>query len=222
MKFFNEYPRVKGEQYLLKLRRVDEIMHFKKAQGENNRLPEEATSAVSTFKRFGNKPEMCLELFRSSATTIKALNTVISIRISSQMLLFSCITSVMPVSRLDDYNIADDNVINLSVSEFPEPNCKYHIRLYNRNGSELTREVGIGEPVYHHWTCNYKQQQSGLYCILVNNCTISNSRPYSFPVPIIDEFGCSLFPIIMPHVEYDGDLDGGLQTNVFLLDIDQV
>lgn len=88
--------------------------------------------------------------------------------------------------------------------------------------TENCREVGIGEPVYHHWTCSYKQQQNGLFCILVNNCTISNPRPDSLPVPIIDEFGCSLFPIIMPHVEYDGDLEGGLQTNVFLLDIDQV
>ncbi|KAL3994216.1 Zona pellucida-like domain family protein [Acanthocheilonema viteae] len=149
----------------------------------------------------------------------------ISIRIPFQILLLSCITFIVLVNGLDDYSIADndndDNVINLPVSKFPEPDCKYHVRFYNRNGSELKRQVEIGEPVYHHWTCSYKQQQNGLFCILVNNCTISNPRPDSLPVPIIDEYGCSLFPIIMPHVEYNGDLEGGLQTNVFLLDIDQ-
>lgn len=164
---------------------------------------------------------------------------VISILIPFQIVLFSCIASIVLVNGLNDYNIADDDIINLPVSKFPEPDCKYRVRSHNRNGAELKRqlylsncncrEVGIGEPVYHHWTCNYKQQQqqqqeqqSGLFCILVNNCTISNPRPNFFPVPIIDKFGCSLFPTIMPNVEYDGDLEGGLQTNIFLLDIDQV
>ncbi|KAM3719549.1 Cuticlin-4 [Dirofilaria immitis] len=126
------------------------------------------------------------------------------------------------VTDLDNYEIVDDDIINLPASKFPEPDCKYRVRFYNRSGSELKRKVGIGEPVYHHWTCNYKQHQNGLFCIVVNNCTISNPRPGSPPVPIIDEFGCSLFPIIMPHIEYNGDLEGGLQTNIFLLDIDQI
>uniref|UniRef100_A0A0R3S188 ZP domain-containing protein n=1 Tax=Elaeophora elaphi TaxID=1147741 RepID=A0A0R3S188_9BILA len=133
----------------------------------------------------------------------------------------TCIINVVLVNGSDYYNIADEDIINLPVIKFPEPDCKYRVRLYNRNGSELQRQVGIDEPVYHHWTCSYEQQQNGLFCILVNNCTISNPRPDSLPVSIIDEFGCSLFPAIMPHVEYDGDLEGGLQTNVFLLDIDQ-
>ncbi|VDK61831.1 unnamed protein product [Onchocerca ochengi] len=123
---------------------------------------------------------------------------------------------------LDDYEVADDNVINLPVSRFPDPDCKYHIRFYNRNGSQLKGKVRIGEPVYHQWTCSFEQHQNDHFCILVNNCTIANPRSDSSPIPIIDEFGCSLFPLILPHVEYNGDLEGGLQTNVFLLDIDQV
>ncbi|VDK77476.1 unnamed protein product [Litomosoides sigmodontis] len=128
----------------------------------------------------------------------------------------------MLMDEMNDYSsIADDDIINLPASKFPEPECKYRIRSCNRNGSELKRQVGIGEPIYHHWTCSYKQH-SGPFCILVNNCTISNPRSDALPVLIINEFGCSLFPIIMPHIEYHGDLEGGLQTNAFLLDIDQV
>uniref|UniRef100_A0A1I8EJU3 ZP domain-containing protein n=1 Tax=Wuchereria bancrofti TaxID=6293 RepID=A0A1I8EJU3_WUCBA len=175
-------------------------------------------------QKFGNKSEMNVQLLRlPTITTINTSNTAISIPIPFQILLFSCIaSSIVLVNGLNDYNIADDDIINLPVSKFPEPDCKYRVRSHNRNGAELKREVGIGEPVYHHWTCNYKQQQqNGLFCILVNNCTISNPRPNFFPVSIIDKFGCSLFPAIMPNVEYDGDLEGGLQTNIFLLDIDQ-
>jgi hypothetical protein len=40
-------------------------------------------------------------------------------------------------------------------------------------------------------------------------------------VPIIDEFGCTLFPLILPHVVYAGDLSGGLRANAFSLDIDK-
>ncbi|VDM55312.1 unnamed protein product [Angiostrongylus costaricensis] len=40
-------------------------------------------------------------------------------------------------------------------------------------------------------------------------------------VPILDEFGCSLFPNILPHVEYPSDLNGGLLVNAFSLDVDQ-
>lgn len=56
-----------------------------------------------------------------------------------QILLLSCIASIVLVNGLDDYSIADDDVINLPISRFPEPDCKYHVRFYNRNGSELKR-----------------------------------------------------------------------------------
>uniref|UniRef100_A0A0K0D827 SAM domain-containing protein n=1 Tax=Angiostrongylus cantonensis TaxID=6313 RepID=A0A0K0D827_ANGCA len=38
----------------------------------------------------------------------------------------------------------------------------------------------------------------------------------------LDEFGCSLFPNILPHVEYPSDLNGGLLVNAFSLDVDQL
>jgi hypothetical protein len=56
--------------------------------------------------------------------------------------------------------------------------------------------------------------------MMVHNCTISSDGGKN-AVPIIDEFGCTLFPFILPHVSYDGDLKGGLRANAFSLDIDQ-
>lgn len=40
-------------------------------------------------------------------------------------------------------------------------------------------------------------------------------------MPILDEFGCSFFPNVLPHVEYSEDLRGGLLVNAFSLDVDQ-
>uniref|UniRef100_A0A0N4XL94 ZP domain-containing protein n=1 Tax=Nippostrongylus brasiliensis TaxID=27835 RepID=A0A0N4XL94_NIPBR len=37
----------------------------------------------------------------------------------------------------------------------------------------------------------------------------------------LDEFGCSLFPNILPHVEYPSDLNGGILIHAFSLDVDQ-
>lgn len=85
---------------------------------------------------------MHLQLLRLSATaetTRNASNTFISIRFLFRILLLSHIISIVLVNGLDDYNIADDDVINLPVSKFPEPDCKYRVRLYDRNGSELKR-----------------------------------------------------------------------------------
>ncbi|OZC11900.1 hypothetical protein X798_01081 [Onchocerca flexuosa] len=164
---------------------------------------------------------MHLEVVKSLATIIHVSNTFLPIRILFQILLFFCTISIVLAVDFDDYEIADYNITNLPVSKFPDPDCKYHIRFYNRNGSQLKGKVRIGDPVYHHWTCSYKQHQNDHFCILVNNCTIANPRSDSFAVPIIDQFGCSLYPLILSHVEYNGDLEGGLETNVFLLDIDQ-
>ncbi|VDN52457.1 unnamed protein product [Dracunculus medinensis] len=83
------------------------------------------------------------------------------------------------------------------------------------------REVRIGDPIYHHWTCKYGPVASQVYCMIVNNCTVSTSQPNSLAVPIIDEHGCSLFPNLIPHVSYMNDLDAGLKSNAFSLDIEQ-
>uniref|UniRef100_A0A915DSF7 ZP domain-containing protein n=1 Tax=Ditylenchus dipsaci TaxID=166011 RepID=A0A915DSF7_9BILA len=92
--------------------------------------------------------------------------------------------------------------------------------------------------LYHNWECDYKGSRSQMYCMMVHNCTISTSKrstrsvrveqnarfkePNRDLVQIIDEFGCSLYPQILPHVHYNGDLQGGLGANAFSLDIDKV
>uniref|UniRef100_A0A0M3IMJ2 ZP domain-containing protein n=1 Tax=Ascaris lumbricoides TaxID=6252 RepID=A0A0M3IMJ2_ASCLU len=58
--------------------------------------------------------------------------------------------------------------------------------------------------------------------MMVYNCTVSSTRIDSPLIPIIDEFGCSLFPTLIPHVSYVDDLDAGLKTNAFSLDVDEV
>ena len=44
----------------------------------------------------------------------------------------------------------------------------------------------------------------------------------SLQVEIVDEFGCSLYPSILPHVSYEDDLSAGLPVHAFSLDVDQV
>uniref|UniRef100_A0A915PN48 ZP domain-containing protein n=1 Tax=Setaria digitata TaxID=48799 RepID=A0A915PN48_9BILA len=163
---------------------------------------------------------MCAEVAALSTSAVKTISN--NFRLLRFLFHISLLSWTVLVSGLDDYSIPDDDIINLPVSKFPEPSCAYRLRFYNRNGPILKRQVGIGESVYHQWTCSYENQENGLFCILVNNCTVSNPRPNSLPVAIIDKFGCSLFPTLIPHIEYNGDLEAGLQTNVFLLDIDQV
>ncbi|KAI1695386.1 cuticlin 1 [Ditylenchus destructor] len=46
-------------------------------------------------------------------------------------------------------------------------------------------------------------------------------RPQPILVEIIDEFGCSTWPGLMPNIHYNGDLSAGLEVNAFSLDIDK-
>lgn len=68
-------------------------------------------------------------------------------------------------------------------------------------------------------------QRSDIYCMMIHNCSVfttSTKEKQSNQVQIIDEFGCSLYPLILPHVVYEDDLLAGLASNAFSLDIDQV
>ncbi len=76
----------------------------------------------------------------------------------------------------------------------------------------------VGDALFHKWSCE-ERGHNEMYCILVHNCTVSS--PTSSAVPIIDEFGCSLFPSVLPHVEHSSDMVAGLAANAFSLDIDQ-
>uniref|UniRef100_A0AC35TX72 ZP domain-containing protein n=1 Tax=Rhabditophanes sp. KR3021 TaxID=114890 RepID=A0AC35TX72_9BILA len=117
-----------------------------------------------------------------------------------------------------------DQIIQLPTSNFPEPECNYNVLYGNANGMKVSSEVSIGEPLYHKWKCGFKGKEVKMYCLMVHNCTVSHSKnDYSNrSVPIIDEFGCSLFPTVIPHISYPaGDLEGGLSVNAFSLDIDK-
>lgn len=38
-------------------------------------------------------------------------------------------------------DVSDDEIVNLPVGKFPEPECTYRVRLGDRNGPELKRFV---------------------------------------------------------------------------------
>jgi hypothetical protein len=61
---------------------------------------------------------------------------------------------------------------------------------------------------------------------MVYNCTVSsqqhNKAILENVVEIIDEFGCSLYPTLLPQISYIDDLEAGLPSNAFALDFDQV
>ncbi|WKX97160.1 hypothetical protein Q1695_013097 [Nippostrongylus brasiliensis] len=64
------------------------------------------------------------------------------------------------------------------------------------------RKVRVGDVVFHSWKCSYGAHDSSMYCLMVNNCTVSGEQDKCNRVPILDEFRCSLLPNILPHVEY--------------------
>ncbi|CAD6195303.1 unnamed protein product [Caenorhabditis auriculariae] len=114
-----------------------------------------------------------------------------------------------------------DEVIQLPVGRFPDPDCAYSVRFKDNNGRKVDREVSVGEQLFHSWNCEYGDHENNLFCMMVHNCTVSSNKQRQQQVEIIDEFGCSLFPTILPHVSYSGDLDAGLQVHAFSLDVEQ-
>lgn len=56
----------------------------------------------------------------------------------------------------------------------------------------------------------------------IQNCTVTSGTSNSRRIQIIDESGCTKFPNFIPDIVYNGDLDAGMQTQAFSLDVDQV
>uniref|UniRef100_A0AAF5DS80 ZP domain-containing protein n=1 Tax=Strongyloides stercoralis TaxID=6248 RepID=A0AAF5DS80_STRER len=115
----------------------------------------------------------------------------------------------------DTFQLPEKIYDNTKIIELPPKGTKF--------GNKVSREVSIGEPLYHKWSCNYKNHHNSMYCIMVHNCTVSHSKDDSSNqiISIIDEFGCSYYPSIIPNIEYIDDLQGGLPVNAFSLDIDK-
>uniref|UniRef100_A0A914WQW8 ZP domain-containing protein n=1 Tax=Plectus sambesii TaxID=2011161 RepID=A0A914WQW8_9BILA len=119
-----------------------------------------------------------------------------------------------------EHEIPEEEIIELPVGRFPEPTCDYSVHWQGPDGPPVTGTVQVGDPLYHSWKCYHPDLKFSAYCMMVHNCTVSSDGGATV-VPIIDEFGCTLFPYILPHVSYEGDLVGGLRANAFSLDIDQ-
>ncbi|VDK60005.1 unnamed protein product [Anisakis simplex] len=154
---------------------------------------------------------------------------IYSLRVIDLVVGFCCFLTLIGASEPRDYGksskevqILDEDIIELPAGQFPGPDCQYKVHLGDRLGPVLTRQVHIGEPVYHRWSCNYGSRHAPMYCMMVYNCTVSTTTAiHAQTVPIIDEFGCSLFPTLIPHPSYLGDLEAGLKSTAFSLDIDE-
>ncbi|KJH51301.1 hypothetical protein DICVIV_02504 [Dictyocaulus viviparus] len=140
-------------------------------------------------------------------------------------LLFMTIFTIRDIianpQRHEDHVFQADDIIELPVGRFPDPDCEYSVLRNGPYGPKVNNEVRVGDVIFHSWKCSYGVHDSSMYCLMVNNCTVSSERESSEKVPILDEFGCSLFPNILPHVEYASDLNGGMLVSAFSLDVDQ-
>ncbi|GMT15034.1 hypothetical protein PFISCL1PPCAC_6331, partial [Pristionchus fissidentatus] len=127
----------------------------------------------------------------------------------------------IPLVFTQSDNFPQEEVIDLPIGRFPDPTCKYTVHSGNARGPLVHSQVRVGEPLFHSWKCSYGKKETSLYCLMVNKCTVADYREKTKKIEIIDEFGCSLFPTVLPHVSYSGDLSGGLGVNAFSLDVDQ-
>ncbi|KAE9552520.1 hypothetical protein FO519_004262 [Halicephalobus sp. NKZ332] len=125
---------------------------------------------------------------------------------------------VAVVDCLDERQI---QVAELPVSKFVPPNCNYTVRIGDREGKLVVGSVTVGDPLYHRWSC---ASTGNLYCIMVHSCTLGHneSKARGKRVEIIDEFGCSVYPELVPNMNYIGDTEAGFKASAFLIDIDQV
>nr|CAD2177178.1 unnamed protein product [Meloidogyne enterolobii] len=132
------------------------------------------------------------------------------------------------------------DVLELPVKLFPEPHCNHQVKLHSEQGPLVKRKVSIGETIVHIWSCSYGITENNsinnwrninhrdrTYCMMVRNCTVSNqSRQTKSPeigvsvVEIVDEFGCSNWPDILPQIKYHGDLKATLEVQAFALEYD--
>lgn len=120
-----------------------------------------------------------------------------------------------------DYEIPEESIIELPFGRFPEPQCDYSVHSQGPSGP-VVNSAKIGDLLYHKWRCDTPNANSHMFCILVNNCTVSTvSAVRTIKHPIIDENGCTLEPLILPDVSYESDLEGGILCNAFSLGVDQ-
>lgn len=117
-----------------------------------------------------------------------------------------------------EYEIRDEDIIPLPIGRFPEPTCEFTV-LYGGSWGWPISSANLGDPTYHQWRCSNGISTSSMYCLQVGNCTVSDGKGKS--IPIIDDNGCSLDPTgTVPNVEYHNDLEGGIKTTAFSLDLD--
>lgn len=91
------------------------------------------------------------------------------------------------------------------------PDCDYRILQGGPQGSQVNNAT-VGEEVYHEITCKGKSTKSDeAYCLMVFNCTVS-SEDKAISYAMIDEYGCTLEPLLFEDVEYEADLKAGIRA----------
>lgn len=59
------------------------------------------------------------------------------------LLLLFWAATIKLVDGVENYDVLDEDVINLPVGKFPEPECEYRVRYRDRSGPELKRCIYI-------------------------------------------------------------------------------
>lgn len=117
-----------------------------------------------------------------------------------------------------EYEIREEDIIPLPIGRFPEPQCEFTV-LYGGPWGWPISSASLGDPTYHQWRCTTGSAVSTMYCLQVGNCSVSDGKGKS--IAIIDDNGCSLDHTgTVPNVEYHSELEGGIKTTAFSLDLD--
>jgi len=97
-----------------------------------------------------------------------------------------------------------------AVEVVTNPDCDYRILQGGPKGLQVNNATA-GDEVYHEITCKGDSKAEEAYCLMVFNCTVS-SEDRSIAYAMIDEYGCTLEPLLFEDVEYDADLRAGIRA----------
>ncbi|VBB35142.1 unnamed protein product, partial [Acanthocheilonema viteae] len=94
--------------------------------------------------------------------------------------------------------------------EYALPTCIYEIR-ESRNGP-FVKFAHIGDHIWHVWHCDLVA--GTVYGILIHSCHVDDGQGKH--VPIVDNKGCVLDPLLLSDIEYDNQaITAYAETRVF-------
>ncbi|KAK6016641.1 hypothetical protein OSTOST_17874 [Ostertagia ostertagi] len=106
------------------------------------------------------------------------------------LLIFTASGVAITPLRHEDHVFPADDIIELPVGRFPDPDCEYTVFRDGRFGPKVNGKIRVGDVVFHSWKCSYGAHDSSMYCLMVNNCTVSSERDSSQKVAVARVLEC--------------------------------